>query len=76
MLVFAQGCFDVFVTIDRNLEFQNNLKIVKMGFVIARVRSNEIASYQPILEQLKEAVESVRAGEVRHVGEPRRRVGR
>jgi hypothetical protein len=54
----------VFVTIDGSLEHQQNLKKYGMGFVIARVRSNEIEPYEPIFERLKEAAESVRAGEV------------
>ncbi|MEO7142760.1 MAG: hypothetical protein ABI165_04580 [Bryobacteraceae bacterium] len=64
LLTFAQERFDVFVTIDRNLEDENNLRKFKLGFVIVRVVNNEIASYQPLFAKLKEAAQKVRAGEV------------
>jgi hypothetical protein len=70
LLQYAQGRFDVFVTIDKNLEHQNNLTKLNLGFVVARVRSNEITSYQPVFTQLWEAAEKVRAGEVIHVVAP------
>ena len=68
LLSHAQEHFDVFVTIDRKLEHEWSLKEFKLGFVIVRVPSNEIASYRPIFEHLKRAAESVRLGEVKYVG--------
>ena len=70
LLVLAQDRFDVFVTLDASLEHQNNLKKLRLGFVIVRVRNNEIASYQPIFNQLKTAAETVQPGEVIHVVSP------
>jgi hypothetical protein len=67
LLVLAQEQFDVFVTIDRNLEHQQNLKKFKLGFVIVHVRSNEIAPYLHLFAQLKSAAESVRTGQIIHV---------
>lgn len=45
LLILAQEQFDVFVTIDSNLEHQQNLKKFNLGFVIVSVRSNQINSY-------------------------------
>ncbi len=70
LLASAEGQFDVFVTIDRNLEYQHNLKPLKIGFVVARVPSNEIASYLPIFAALQYAAECVEQGEVIHVVHP------
>ena len=67
LLMFAQDQFDVFVTIDRNLEHQQNVAKLKMGIVIVRVPSNEIADYEPLFEKLKAAAESVRPGQVIYV---------
>jgi hypothetical protein len=67
LLVLAQEKFDVFVTIDRNLEHQQDLKKFKLGFVIVHVRSNEIASYLHLFAQIEKAAEDVRAGQTIHV---------
>ena len=41
----AQTVCDVFVTLDRNLEFQQNVKILPFGIVVVGARSNRIADY-------------------------------
>ncbi len=71
LLTKAQDQFDVFVTIDRNLERQQNLAKRKMGIVIVRVPSDEIGYYEPLFEQLKAAAEKVGAGQVIYVRSPR-----
>ena len=73
LLGYAQEHFDVFVTIDRKLEHQLNLSQFHLGFVIARVPSNEIGAFLPLFAELKEAAEGVRRGAVVHVVSPRMR---
>ncbi len=73
LLTYAQERFDVFVTIDRKLEHQHDLKRRKLGFVMARVPNNQIGSHEPIFTRLLEAAESVKPGEVIHVVSPRMR---
>jgi len=73
LLAYAQERFDVFVTIDRKLERQHNLKELKMGFVLARVPNNKIDSYRPIFGQLLMAAEDVKPAEVLHVVNPHMR---
>ncbi len=67
LLAYAQDSFEAFLTIDRKLERQHNLKELRLGIVVARVRSNEIGSYQPIFAALLKAATAVKAGEVVHV---------
>jgi Domain of unknown function (DUF5615) len=64
LLNFAQDEFDVFVTIDSNLEHQQNLARLKLGFAVARVPSKELAYYLPLFEQLRMAAESIQSGAV------------
>ena len=73
LLAFAEQQFDVFVTIDRNLERQHDLKKLRLGFVVARVPGNQIGSYHPILLDLLKAAENVKSGDVIHVVHPRMR---
>jgi Domain of unknown function (DUF5615) len=43
----AHGVCEVFVTLDRNLEFQQNIKILPYGIVVVRCRSNRIIDLTP-----------------------------
>ncbi len=58
---------DVFVTADRGLEHQHNLKSLSFGIVVVHVARNKIAFYRPLFPQLREAIATVRAGQVVHV---------
>lgn len=73
LLAAAEQQFDVFVTIDRSLQHQQNLAKFNIGFVIARVPRNEIAFYEPLFEQLQQAVEAIRPGEILLVTSPESR---
>jgi hypothetical protein len=67
LLLKAESEFDVFVTIDRNLEHQQNLKKRNLGVVIVHVRSNQLQDFRPLYLAMRSAAERVRAGEVIHV---------
>jgi predicted nuclease of predicted toxin-antitoxin system len=67
LLAAAQGEFDVLVTIDRKLEFQQNLAKLRIGVVVVRVPKNQFRYYQAIREELLWAIQRVQAGEVVHV---------
>ena len=55
LLSFAQDRFDVFVTVDRRLETQNDLSKFKRGFNIARVPNNRLDGFKPIFDRLNAA---------------------
>src|SRR5262249_9812208 len=67
LLAVAQSYFDVLLTIDRGLEFQQNISKLRLGVVVVHVTRNQIAHYEAIGEELLRAVEQVRQGEVLHV---------
>ncbi len=73
LLVVAQESFDVFVTVDRKLETENDLKKFRLGFVVAHVPTNRLDSFEPIFGDMKLAAENVRPREVIHVISPRLR---
>ena len=68
LLKLAQDHYDVFLTIDGNLEHQQNLSKLDLGIVVARVPKNQMSYYRAIEEELRRAVETVRPGQVVHVG--------
>ena len=67
LLAYAEISFDVFVTIDRKLEREHDLKKLRLGFIVAHVPNNEIASYRPIFGALLSAAATVKPGELVHV---------
>jgi len=75
LLLRAEKEFDVFFTIDRNLEYQQNLRRFRLGVVVGHVPDNRIESYTPIVAELRRAVERVAPGEVAPVLHPNLRGG-
>jgi hypothetical protein len=67
LLAAAQEVFDVLVTIDRKLEFQQNLGQFRIGVVAVRVPKNQLRFYSAIREELLLAIQKVRSGEVVYV---------
>ena len=64
----AAGMFDVFVTADQNLQFQQNLSGAPLGVVVLVAQSNALEDLLPLVPPLLQAVRDTRPGEVRRVG--------
>ena len=54
--------YDVFLTRDRSIPFQQNLKRFPLAFVILRSRSNSLANLQPLVPDLLATLERIAAG--------------
>ena len=63
-LELAQNLFDVFVTLYKNLEYQQNLRSLTFGIIVVSVPDNKIGSYRSIFSQLLRAAEMVLPGDV------------
>ena len=46
------GDFNVFVTIDKSIQHQQNLGAYDVAFALLRVRSNDIVDIEPVLPRL------------------------
>ncbi|MEQ1946319.1 MAG: DUF5615 family PIN-like protein [Bryobacteraceae bacterium] len=68
LLSAAAQEFDVLLTIDRKMRFQQNLKKIQLGIVVVRVPKNQIGFYREIAEEMTAAVHQVRWVEVIEVG--------
>jgi len=53
---------------DRNLEFQQNIKVLSFGVVVLRSRSNRIKDLSPHISGILHAAIEVRPGQVMTVG--------
>jgi predicted nuclease of predicted toxin-antitoxin system len=57
LLLLAEGKFDVFITIDKNIRYQQNLTGRKIAVLIIRAKSSEI---NDLLQQLPACVAALR----------------
>ena len=68
LLALASNDFDVFVTVDRNLSFQQNVASFSVAVVVIRARTNPLADLQPLVPALLSAIESTPPRAVNFVG--------
>jgi hypothetical protein len=68
LLTLAAAQFDVFVTVDRNLSFQQNLGSVPIAVVVLGAKSNRLSDLRPLVPALLAAIESARPGAAQLVG--------
>ena len=64
----AHSVCDVFVTLDRNLEFQQNIKILQFGVVVVRATSSRVCDLVPHISSIIAAARKVSPGQVEQVG--------
>ena len=67
LLTRAQGQFDVFVTVDRNLFFQQNLPQFNISVMILQTATNRLNDLQPLMPKLLSVLPTVPKGRVRWV---------
>jgi len=58
----AQAEYDVFVTTDRNLMFQQNLPKVDIAVVVLSARTNRLCDLRVLVPKLLEAIPSAKPG--------------
>jgi hypothetical protein len=73
LLKRASGLIDAFVTIDGNLQYQQNVSILPFGIVVVGAPSNRVQDLAPLIPEMLAALGRVRPGTVEHVGRVRSR---
>ncbi len=68
LLRHAQGRFEVLLTMDRNLEFQQNIAGFDVSILLVLAHSNRMVHLRPLVPAILTALETVRPGELRRVG--------
>ena len=68
LLQVAAHKFDVSLTVDRNISFQQNLLGLKIGILAMMAPSNRLVDLRPLMTQVRQALPKVRAGQVLRVG--------
>lgn len=62
LLRAAAEAFDVFVTMDRNLPYQQNLKMLDLAVVVIRAVSNAFVDVAPLMPDVNAAIRSAQPG--------------
>jgi hypothetical protein len=73
LLKRASGLIDAFVTIDGNLQYQQNVSVLPFGIVVVGALSNRVQDVMPLVPEILAALERVRPGTVEQVGRARSR---
>jgi len=63
----AEG-FDVMITIDKNIEFQQSIASLPLTVVLVRTRSNRIEDLNPLAPLVLEALDGIQPRTLVHVG--------
>ncbi len=64
----AVAGFDALVTMDRSLEYQQNVAGVGLGVVVLIAPSNRVEHVLPLAPGIRRALATLRPGQVTHVG--------
>ncbi len=63
----AAVVFDALVTMDRGIEYQQNLRKYTIGVILISAKSNRIEDIRPAMLRVNEALREVQPGHVIHV---------
>lgn len=70
LLALAEPLFDVLVSIDKGLQYQQNIGGRKIAIVILRARSNRLVDLEPHFPSCAKALLSIKSGQVIEIGAP------
>jgi hypothetical protein len=68
LLSLADRLFDVLITLDKNLPYQQKLDTKRIAVLIVRVRSNRIQDLLPVIPECLAALASIQPRRVVRVG--------
>jgi predicted nuclease of predicted toxin-antitoxin system len=68
LVKLAAAEFDVFITLDSNLIYQQNLRLANnLCIVVLQASSSRYESLSPLAPKLRQAIDSAKPGSVKHV---------
>ena len=60
----AKGRFDVFITVDQNLQYQQYLKQLQMSVVLIAVKNNRFETLRPLISKVHQALATIQDGQL------------
>jgi predicted nuclease of predicted toxin-antitoxin system len=68
LLALAQAEFDVLLTVDRNLRFQQRVARFKIGVIVLAAPNNTLEALQPLVPAVLQSLENLENGQVLELG--------
>jgi predicted nuclease of predicted toxin-antitoxin system len=68
LLKKAAAEFDCFLTVDRNLQFQQAVDRLPLAVIVIRANDNRLETLRPLIPALNEALASITGNELKLVG--------
>lgn len=68
LLTLAEKNSDVFVTIDKNIRYQQNIASRKIAVLIIRPASNDLEDIRPYIPGALDSLQSIKPGQIVEVG--------
>ncbi len=63
--------FDVLVTMDTGIKYQQNLRALPLGFILLSAPTNQYADLLPLMAQTNEALDRIQPGDIVEIGPAR-----
>ena len=60
--------FEAFLTVDQNIEFQQNVKASGVAVIVVLARTNRLRELRPLAPKILDALNRVKAGAIMRVG--------
>lgn len=76
LLRLAEAQFDVFITGDQNLQYQQNLRGANIAIIVLRALNNQLIRLRPLMPQVRAALPTLQSGDfviIEESGLPRSR---
>src|SRR5580700_3085729 len=67
LLQRAAALFDVFITIDRNLEYQQNFADIALAVIVVHAPSNDVSVLRPLMPAVLAAISEAKPEMLTHV---------
>ena len=66
--LMAQQAFELFITVDQGLRFQQNLSAAGVGIILLKAPTNRLADLVPLMPRVLGALTSVQPGQLIEIG--------
>jgi len=67
LLRLAATAFDVLITVDRNLEYQQSFKGISLAVIVIHASSNDIIALRPLMPAVLDLIPQAKPGVLTHV---------
>jgi predicted nuclease of predicted toxin-antitoxin system len=64
LLKLAESQFETFVTVDKGIRYQQNLRSATLGFIVLRARSNRLEDLLPLVADILTALGTIKPGDI------------